>query len=157
MPDWGTSGRAPAGAIAVERSLHEGFFARFGLSEEDVARTPMAPTNLAYTSYLIATAYGGSFPELLGAVLPCYWIYWEVGKALLERGRRTPSMGAGSRPTAVRSSPRDRLGPELSPAERASAGRHFASTSRYEWMFLGHGYRSERWPISAEPPRPAKR
>jgi thiaminase/transcriptional activator TenA len=39
-----------------------------------VARTPMAPTNLAYASYLIATAYGDSFPELLGAVLPCYWI-----------------------------------------------------------------------------------
>jgi thiaminase len=74
MPDWGTSGRAPAGVVAVERSLHEGFFARFGLSEEDVARTPMAPTNLAYASYLIATAYGDSFPELLGAVLPCYWI-----------------------------------------------------------------------------------
>jgi TENA/THI-4/PQQC family len=85
---WGTSGRAPAGAVAVERSLHEGFFARFGLSEEDVARTPMEPTSLACTSYLIATAYGGSFPELLGAVLPCYWSYWEVGEALLERGRR---------------------------------------------------------------------
>jgi thiaminase len=70
MPDWGTSGRAPAGAIAVERSLHEGFFARFGLSEEDVARTPMAPTNLAYTSYLIATAYGGSFPSCFGRCCP---------------------------------------------------------------------------------------
>lgn len=34
----------------------------------NVARTPVAPTNLAYTSYLIATAYGGSFAELLGAV-----------------------------------------------------------------------------------------
>ena len=132
MPDWGTSGRAPAGAIAVERSLHEGFFARFGLSEETWRARLWRPQT---SSYLIATPYGGSFPELLGAVLPCYWIYWEVGKALLERGRRTPSMGAGSRPTAVRSSPRDRLGPELSPAERASAGRHFASTSRYEWMF----------------------
>src|SRR5213082_3287008 len=62
-------------AIAVERSLHETFFADFGLSEEDVGRTPAAPTNLAYTSYLLATAYGGSFAELLGALLPCYWIY----------------------------------------------------------------------------------
>lgn len=59
-----------AGAIAVERSLHEAFFRDFGLSEDDVARTPVAPTCLAYTSYLLATAYGGSFPELLGAVLP---------------------------------------------------------------------------------------
>jgi thiaminase len=57
-----------AGAIAVS-ARSTSFFAHFGLSEEDVARTPMAPTNLAYTSYLIATAYGGSFSELLGAVL----------------------------------------------------------------------------------------
>ena len=59
------------GAIAVERSLHESFFADFGMSEEEVAATPMAPTNLAYTSYLLASVYGGSFPEALGAVLPC--------------------------------------------------------------------------------------
>ena len=145
-----------AGAIAVERSLHESFFAHFGLSEEDVAGTPMAPTNLAYTSYLIATAYGGSFPELLGAVLPCYWIYWEVGKALLERGSPDPLYGrwiatyggeefAGVVGAVLALS--DRLGPGLSPAERASAARHFATTSRYEWMFWDMGYRREGWPI----------
>jgi thiaminase (transcriptional activator TenA) len=52
-----------AGAIAVERSLHESFFAEFGMNEDEVAETPMAPTNLAYASYLLASAYGGSFPE----------------------------------------------------------------------------------------------
>ena len=51
-----------AGAIAVERSLHESFFTDFGMSEDEVAATPMAPTNLAYTSYLLASVYGGSFP-----------------------------------------------------------------------------------------------
>ena len=145
-----------AGAIAVERSLHEGFFADFGLSEEDVARTPMAPTNLSYTSYLIATAYGGSFPELLGAVLPCYWIYWEVGKALLERGSPDPlyerwieTYGGEEFAEVVRAvlALTDRLGPGLSPAERASVARHFGTTSRYEWMFWDMGYRRERWPI----------
>jgi thiaminase/transcriptional activator TenA len=45
-----------AGAIAVERQLHESFFSDFGVSEADVAATPMAPTNLAYTSYLLAVA-----------------------------------------------------------------------------------------------------
>jgi thiaminase/transcriptional activator TenA len=77
------------GAIAVERSLHE---LLRPLRPERGGRGAHAdgPTNLAYTSYLIATAYGGSFPELLGAVLPCNWIYWEVGNALLETGSRDP-------------------------------------------------------------------
>ncbi len=75
-----------AGALKVERALHESFFKDFGLAPEQLAATPMAPTNLAYTSYLLAVSYGGSFVELLGAVMPCYWIYWEVGKELERKG-----------------------------------------------------------------------
>jgi len=143
-------------AIEVERSLHESFFREFGLSDEQVAATPMAPTNLAYTSYLLAVAYGGSFPEALGALLPCYWIYWEVGKALLERGssdalyrRWIETYGGEEFAAIVRDviSLTDRLGPELSVSERGLVARHFATTSRYEWMFWDMGYRQERWPI----------
>src|SRR5262245_21827173 len=46
-----------AGALKVERALHEGFFQEFGLNPEAVAATPLAPTNQAYTSYLLAVAY----------------------------------------------------------------------------------------------------
>jgi len=145
-----------AEAIAVERSLHEGFFRDFGLTDDDIRRTPVAPTCLAYTSYLLATAYGGSFPELLGAVLPCYWIYWEVGKALVERGSPDPlyrrwieTYGGEEFAQVVRAvlSLTDRLGPELSTAERRRAARHFATTARYEWMFWDMGHRRERWPL----------
>ncbi len=145
-----------AGAIAVERSLHEAFFVDFGYGEDEVARTPMAPTNLAYTSYLLATAYGGSFADLLGAVLPCYWIYWEVGKALLPHGSPDPlyarwieTYGGDEFADVVRSvlALTDRLGPELSAAERERAARHFNATSRYEWMFWEMGYRRESWPV----------
>lgn len=145
-----------AEAIEVERSLHEGFFRDLGLTEEDVARTSMAPTCLAYTSYLLATAYGGSFAELLAAVLPCYWIYWEVGKALLEHGSPDPlyrrwieTYGGEDFAAVVRAvlALTDRLGPELSIGERHRAARHFKITARYEWMFWDMGYRRERWPL----------
>jgi thiaminase (transcriptional activator TenA) len=79
-----------AGALRVERALHEGFFKEFGLAPEDVAATPLAPINLAYTSYLLAVAYGAPFHEAVGALLPCYWIYWEVGKELERRGSPDP-------------------------------------------------------------------
>jgi thiaminase/transcriptional activator TenA len=145
-----------AGAIAVERSLHEGFFVDFGLSQEEIAATPLAPTNLAYTSYLLATAYGGSFAEALGAVLPCYWIYREVGKALIERGSSNPlyqrwidTYGGEEFAAIVREilALTDRLGPTLGNADRDAMTRHFIATSRYEWMFWEMGYRQERWPV----------
>ena len=144
-----------AGALEVERLLHEGFFRDFGLSEEQVATTAMAPTTLAYTSYLLAVAYGASFPEALGALLPCYWIYWEVGKELLERGSPEPlyrrwieTYGGEEFATVVRAviALADRLGPELSERERERVAARFVATSRYEWMFWDMGYRQEQWP-----------
>src|SRR5213083_553306 len=57
-----------AGALRVERALHESFFKEFGLTPAAVAATPMAPTCLAYTSYLLAVAYGAPYHEALGAV-----------------------------------------------------------------------------------------
>src|SRR5437773_10584411 len=71
-----------AGSLKVERALHESFFKEFGLTPDAVAATPMAPTCLAYTSYLLAVGYGAPYHEAMAAVLPCYWIYWEVGRQL---------------------------------------------------------------------------
>ena len=79
-----------AGALRVERTLHEGFFQEFKLTPEDVLATPLAPTTLAYTHYLLAVAYGRPFHEALAALLPCYWIYWEVGKELTRAGSPNP-------------------------------------------------------------------
>jgi thiaminase/transcriptional activator TenA len=79
-----------AGAITVERSLHEGFLKDLGVPREEAEATQASPTTLAYTSFLLRTATLGDYPEVLGAVLPCYWIYREVGKALLERGSPDP-------------------------------------------------------------------
>src|SRR4051794_28518115 len=79
-----------AGAITAERSLHEGFLEDLGVAREEAEATKPSPTTLAYTSFLLKTATLGDYPEVLGAVLPCYWIYWEVGKALLERGSPNP-------------------------------------------------------------------
>jgi thiaminase/transcriptional activator TenA len=145
-----------AGALRVERALHESFFRDLGLSEDVVRATPLAPTNLAYTSYLLAVAYGRPFHEVVAAVLPCYWIYWEVGKALQARGSSDPLYARWIRTYAsedfagvVRAvlELTDHLAPALSAEEREAMRRHFLTTSRYEWMFWDMAYRLESWPV----------
>jgi thiaminase/transcriptional activator TenA len=145
-----------AGAIAVERELHTGFFADAGIPEADVAATPMAPTCVAYTSYLLASVYGGSFAEALGAVLPCYWIYQEVGTELARRGSPDPlyqrwiDTYGGEEFAAVVAAVielTDRLGPRLSAAETERMTERFRATSRYEWLFWEMGLRREAWPV----------
>jgi thiaminase/transcriptional activator TenA len=145
-----------AGALRVERALHEGFFREFGLSPAQVAATPLAPTNEAYTSYLLAVAYGAPFHEALAALLPCYWIYWEVGKALERATSPDPlyarwiatyaSKDFGDVVQAVLAAT-DAVGQRLGPPERDAMRRHVLTTTRYEWMFWDMGWRRETWPI----------
>src|ERR1700722_7985441 len=42
----------------------------------------MAPANLAYTSFLLATAAAGGPVEILAAILPCSWSYVEIARGL---------------------------------------------------------------------------
>jgi thiaminase (transcriptional activator TenA) len=145
-----------AGALKVERALHESFFAEWDLTPEAVAATPMAPTNKAYTSYLLATAYSAPFHEAVAALLPCYWIYWEVGKAL-ERSGSADQLYArwigtyaseefGALVRLVIACLND-MAARHGASERAAMARHFVTTSRYEWMFWDMGYRREAWPV----------
>jgi len=145
-----------AEALRVERALHEGFFKEFGLTAGEVAATALAPTNAAYTSYLLAVAYGRPFHEAVAALLPCYWIYWEVGKRLERAGSGDPlyarwigtyasdAFGDVVRGVlAATNAMADALDPEAHEAMR----RHFVTTSRYEWMFWDMGHRQEQWPV----------
>ena len=148
--------RHAADVIAVERALHGSLLSELGVDPASAEAAEPAPTTLAYTSYLLAAARGGSYAEGVGAVLPCYWIYWEVGKELLRRGSPNPryqqwirAYGAEEYGDAVRDviTVADGLGPGLAPSERALVHRHFRTTSRYAWMFWDMGYRKQSWPL----------
>jgi thiaminase (transcriptional activator TenA) len=145
-----------ANALRVERALHESFFQEFGLTPAAVAATPLAPVNQAYTSYLLAVAYGAPFHENVAALLPCYWIYWEVGKALEQAGSPEPlytrwiaTYAAEEFGAVVRGvlGVVDAVAARLEPTEREAMRRHAMTTARYEWMFWDMGYRRERWPV----------
>jgi thiaminase (transcriptional activator TenA) len=148
--------RHAAGVVAVEMSLHASLLADLEIDPAAAAAAEPAPTTLAYTSYLISATVGGSFGEGVGAVLPCYWIYWEVGKHLLQRGspdsryQRWIDTYAGEEfGEDVREviAVTDRLGLQIAAGERERVHRRFRATSRYEWMFWDMGYRRETWPV----------
>ena len=154
--DTGMFASHAAGTVEVELALHATLLGELGLDAATVDATPMTPTTQAYTSYLLAVAYAGSFAEGLAAVLPCYWIYAEVGAALVASGspdaryQRWIDTYAGEEFAAVVAevlSVADRTGPSLSADEKARAHSHFVTTARYEWMFWDAAWRRERWPV----------
>ncbi len=145
-----------AEVFEVELALHGTLLPQLGLDAAAVDAAAVAPTTMAYTSYLLATTYGGSFADGLAAVLPCYWIYARVGAALLERGSPDPrfqrwidSYGGEefADTVAMVLDLTDRIGPQLHSDDEAVARAHFATTARYEWMFFDAAHRRERWPV----------
>lgn len=148
--------RHAADAVTAELELHAALLPELGIAAGEIEAAEPAPANLAYTSYLLATARGGSYAEGLGAVLPCYWIYWEAGKELVRRGSPDPrfqrwidTYAAEEFGDAVRAvlAEADKAAGGLSPAERVQVARHYRTTSRYEWLFWDSAYRMETWPV----------
>jgi thiaminase/transcriptional activator TenA len=145
-----------ARAIGVERTLHRELASLLGLDAALAERAGPSPTNLAYTSFIGSHVHGGSFADGLGAVLPCFWIYWEAAKHLVERGSphalyqrwiesyRSEEFERGV--TAVLDLV-DRVGAELGPADHERMRRIALTAARYEWMFWDAAWRRETWPL----------
>lgn len=141
-------------ALETERQLHDTVLQSYGVTAAVRDGTPMAPTNAAYTNHLLATVQLQPFAHGLAAMLPCYWIYWEVGKELKKRGSRDPDYQrwidqyAGEEyGQAVRQvlDMMDAEAGQLSEAEQRRARALFERSARYEWMFWDMAWREERW------------
>ena len=140
----------------VEKALHGSFFSQWGLSPQDVYSTPKAPNNVLYTSYLMRVAYERPFYEGLGAFLPCYWIYWEIGKELERHGSPVPiyqrwiDTYAGDAFADVVGQVlglMDTTAATLTSADKERVASHFIMTSRFEYMFWDMGYRRQAWDV----------
>lgn len=145
-----------AGAIEVERSLHETLMGELGLDPAAAAASEPAPTCRAYTDFLLASVLGSDFHEGLAAVVPCYWIYQRVGAELVKRGSPDPSfqrwIDTYADPefeaiTAAVLDLTDRVGAGLTDPQREAAAVRFRTAARYEWMFWDMGRRREAWPV----------
>ena len=71
-------------AIVVERSLHDDFMHEFSISKQQFENTPLTLACHHYTSFLTSTAWSESYPVILASLLPCYWIYAEIGKDIVK-------------------------------------------------------------------------
>ncbi len=148
--------KAAETAVIVERALHAGVFERFGLDPAQAAAAEPSPTCLAYTSYLLRLAATSGFEELVGAILPCFWIYWDVGNHVAADSApdnpyqawidtyADPEFGAATdQVIAIADAAAARSGPPT----RAAMLTAFRRATQYEWMFWDSAYRLEGWPV----------
>jgi thiaminase/transcriptional activator TenA len=143
-------------AVVVERALHEGFFKDYGILPSQAAAIEPSPTCAHYTHYLLAVAHNAPYEVSVAALLPCFWIYWEVGKHLL--GTAQPdnpyqawidtyadeAFAQGVRKVIAIS---DQMAEAASPTVHDQMFRAFVRAAQLEWMFWDSAHRLERWPV----------
>ena len=148
--------KSAEGAIVVERALHGSFFRQYGITSDVFAQTPLSPACHHYVSYLVATAYGEPYEVLLGALLPCFWIYAEVGRDIHARAapdnpyRAWIDTYAGEEfHAAVRAmiAATDEVADDASPPLRERMQAAFTRATQLEWMFWDSAFRLESWPV----------
>ncbi|MCG8353326.1 MAG: thiaminase II [Chloroflexales bacterium] len=146
-------------AIVVERALHGSYFTQFGITPAEVARTEASPTCFSYTHFLLATAYHAPYEALVAAVLPCFWIYWEVGKHIYAHAapnnpyRAWIDTYAGDdfgETVQATIAAADAVGVQTSPSKRNAMLQAFVRAAQLEWMFWDSAYCRETWPVKPE-------
>lgn len=143
-------------AILVERDLHDRYFREFGITSAEAAAVEVSATCHHYGAFLLATAFREPLPVVAGALLPCFWIYREVGRhihgAARSGNRYQAWIDTYASPEFARAVDRmiaatDRLAENASPAVTARMHQAFTRAVQLEWMFWDSAYRLECWPI----------
>src|SRR5438128_3791986 len=148
--------KAAEGALVVERALHGSFLKQYGITPQVFAQTPLSPACHHYVSYLLATAYAEPYEVLLGALLPCFWIYAEVGRDIHARAAAANPYQAWI-DTYVGKTFHAAVRVVIAATDAAAAGvaaslnarMHAAFTrpAQLEWMFWDSAFRLETWPV----------
>jgi thiaminase (transcriptional activator TenA) len=144
-------------AIVVEQALHEGFFERFGVGSEQARTTPPSPTGSHYAGFLLSHAFASPWEVAVAALLPCFQIYWEVGKHELQIAAAdnpyqawidTYADEAFADGVRAMIALADRLADTTTPALRGEMRAAYVKSSQLEWMFWDAAYRLESWPVT---------
>jgi thiaminase/transcriptional activator TenA len=140
-----------------EMSLHREYAKKFEISEKELEKAQPSPTTLAYTHYMLHVGQSGTLAELVAALLPCMWSYWEIGKELSEKPgannefyREWIEMYSSEEFGELATwciNLFDSLTEDKSEAELEKLEEIFLNTTRFEYMFWDMAYNEAMWPI----------
>lgn len=156
VEDMGWFARLIHETLNTEMSLHIGFCADLGITEDELLATKPSPTTMAYNNHMIQTAFSGSVGEIASVILPCAWGYCEIGQMLAARGA-PESQPLYARWIEMYESPEfeelavwlrsfiDRVALNSGEDELTRMKRAFMRSSQFEYMFWDAAYRLETW------------
>lgn len=140
-------------SIAVEKALHESFVSKISSVEKPEA----SPACLLYTSFLLRQLANSPVEVIASAVLPCFWIYREVGNYILENQTKGQNpyqewintYGGEEFDASVNLaiSICDELAQKCTEEQHQQMTNAYVMCSKMEWMFWDSAWRLEKWAV----------
>jgi thiaminase/transcriptional activator TenA len=136
----------------MERALHASYLGK----EKLPVQLEPSPTCLLYTSYILKQVYDASLEVAMAAVLPCFWVYKEVGDHILAtQSKNNPyqawidTYGGEEFAEAVQKAIAicDEAAASCTEDRRQALTEAYALCTNMEWMFWDSAWRLEAWPI----------
>jgi thiaminase (transcriptional activator TenA) len=139
------------GAITVERILHKNFFQEFSIN----IKSGKSPSCFSYTNYLLSQAMLASIEVAVAAILPCFWVYMEVGNYIYKNNSNTNNpyqkwidtysgeefQAATQKAIEIT----EELAQKTTDNNRKLMKEAYQNCIRLEWMFWDSAYKLEKW------------
>lgn len=139
--------------MKVERELHRSFVKELGSN----GPVEPSPSCLLYTSFLQKQQAFAPIEVALATVLPCFWIYKEVGDYILAHQAKEnnpyqswiDTYGGEEFERSVLSaiSICDEIAEQCTEEQQEAMTKAFITSSKLEWLFWDSAYRQEQWPV----------
>ncbi|SDB90230.1 thiaminase /4-amino-5-aminomethyl-2-methylpyrimidine deaminase [Pelagirhabdus alkalitolerans] len=144
------------GTYEAEMDLHRTFTDMLDITDEEIKNFKPSPTAYAYSSHMYRAAQFGHLGDVIAAILPCYWVYYEIGEQLKTKQPDHPvyqkwieAYGSDWFKELVdeQINRLDELAESVSDSDRERMKEHFLKSSQYEYMFWEMAYQKEQWPL----------
>ena len=141
--------------LKAEHSLHDNYLLNY---TEDFTTSISSPTCFMYTNFLLKTISTEPVQEAFVSLIPCFWIYQEVGEHIKRKSQyitNNPyqnwidlySSEKFKESTECAIVILNNLIARVSSDQRKSIRYTFIQAIRLEWAFWNSAYIHEQWPI----------
>lgn len=141
-----------------EQAIRATFFEELGITDAEIAATPIAPTAYHYVSHMYRQLSAGTVNSAVAGLLPCAWLYQEIGETLSQQGspnslyqRWIETYAGEEAESEVQAQCQlvNRLYRESSAKEQEQMLEAFYISSQMEYLFWEMSQTLERWPEGA--------
>ncbi|MGL9727971.1 thiaminase II [Enterococcus sp. DIV0756] len=137
-----------------EMAIRKEFFSELAISDQEILETPIAPTAYHYVSHMYRQLVDGTPNTAFAGMLPCAWLYQEIGVRLIETGSpdslyqrwiETYAGEAAAEGIKKECALLDRLYQESLKKEQQQMIQAFVISSKMEYAFWEMAVKLEKW------------